>query len=251
MNKNIIYLSGTLCAIFLFLIIYLLKPDENNNKPQSKKELSQTDYSNTLSASGAVLNNQTQYSEQTSFSHSSTVKLNQNREKQIDDLRAFFESQPTDEKQIFDHILEAAYLNPIEISTDISPYLNSKNIKIQTVALSALNNAMVPSQTEVNNPDFIDHGRRDLRNEIGKQVNELFSKTDNDEIKQKVISIYDSTNPSKEDTQKMVNYVLETNQNKTPSDMEIYYLKTSFAKYPDLKPNNLQSYQYAEINKKL
>lgn len=57
--------------------------------------------------------------------------------------------------------------------------------------------------------------------------------------------------PSQADTEKMLSYIYQNNQNKTSNDMEIYYIKTSLNKYPNLYTQQFQKNEYQAINQKI
>lgn len=247
MKNNKIFFSIAIISGLLFLLVFLLKPDTQLSPSKQTKSISAN--KNTITKIENDQHNAQQAFQNNSFQNAGQLmQNNRSREENIDDLRSFFESNPKDEQQILDHIYQSVALDPIEISTDIIPFLKHKNPNIQAMALSALNNAMAPSEQEMKDPDFINHSKQELRNNISDEINQAFTSSDNIDFKQKIIAVYDRTNPSQADTEKMLSYIY---QNKTPNDMEIYYIKTSLNKYPNLYTQQFQKNEYQAINQKI
>lgn len=136
---------------------------------------------------------------------------NFSREEKIDTLLLQLNNSSTDEEREA-LLTQLATLNPVEGVDKILPYLNHKQDKVSIAALSALNNAMLPTEKEVsqqaNNPNFDIY-----RKNISLSVNELLKKTKSDIILNAIITGYGTTNPSNQDTQSMVNLILSTTHN--------------------------------------
>lgn len=250
MQKNKIFFSIAIILGLLFLLVFLLKPDTHLSQSNQTKSII-ADKNTPTTVENNQHNTQQAFQNNPFQNANQLMQNNRSREENIDDLRLFFESNPKDEQQILDHIYQSVALDPIEISINIIPFLKHKNPNIQAMALSALNNAMAPSEQEIKDPDFINHSKQELRKNISDEVNQAFINSDNIDFKQKIIAVYDRTNPSQADTEKMLSYIYQNNQNKTPNDMEIYYIKTSFNKYPNLYTQQFQKNEYHAINQKV
>lgn len=104
-------------------------------------------------------------------------------------------------------LTQLAVLNPIEVSDRILPFLSHPSDEVKASALSALNNAMIPTDAELNSQ--VDSQKNTSnRLEISNSVNRLLSEEISDETRMAVISGYATTNPNTKDTDQMLQKLL-------------------------------------------
>ena len=248
MNKLIIILA---CSLTI-AVLYFFYPTDNNTQQNSHS--TDTHHPNTKAEDKTEIH-KNEIRRESELDKKNTVQTVQaetlNRGEKIEALRSFFSAQPTDDRQIIDHLQRAAIIKPVEITLEILPYLYSKNEQVQQASLTALNNAMAPTDSEIENPDFIDHQKHAFREHIGTEINNFIKSNHNKNLEQKVIAIYSKTNPSEEDTQRMIGYIYQKNKYSQPTSNEIAYFNESFTRYPDLASSQLKSSEYTHINNAL
>lgn len=147
-----------------------------------------------------------------------------NSDKKIDKLLALL-SQYKDDDLALEAILQTlANYTPSKAISDILPYLQAKNPRIQATALASLHNAMFLTEDEEKQQQSFAHLDK-LRETIAPAVNALYDNPEtSDAVKQAILSSYALTNANPTDTQKMLNNlanqgVLESNSSAYLADI--------------------------------
>lgn len=251
-TKTLITCLSIIIFLTLMMTVNYFKPKQNNSF--TTQDFNPRTPVTSLAANPSVNLGDKQHTNPTSLADHpefSKTQVTHNRQQSIDDLQLFFESNPQNEHLIVSHLNQAIPLSPIELSLNIIPYINHPNPKIQVLALGALYSAMQRTEQESEDPSFVDHRNEDLRKNIGVDINLQLKNNPNPELFNNIIAVYDRTNPSLADTEKMITWIYQKNQYKTPTDMELDYIKTSFKHYPELQTSSLKSAQYSQINTKI
>lgn len=213
MNKNVILIGIGLFLLSLSIFLIALKPNDRKTVVYpSSNELA------TTNLASQVLPNMTSPIIHTG-EPKPTLNLTKwqndllmidenpllNTDKKIDNLLALL-NQYKDDDLAVEAILQAlANHTPTKAISDILPYLQAKNPRIQATALASLHNAMFLTKDEEKQQQSFAHLDK-LRETIAPAVNALYDNPEtSDAVKQAILSSYALTNANPTDTQKMLN----------------------------------------------
>lgn len=151
------------------------------------------------------------------------------REVKIEKLKELLKKNNGNLDELEQVLVSLSKYNAIEAADDIIPFLEHSDPRIQSAAIGALNNAVIPSEQELKQP-IAENVQK--RQHISKAVNTLLEKHElNEDVKQALVSSYAGTNPSIEDTRKMTNEIVSQS---TISDNEAAYLATTLLNGKDV-----------------
>lgn len=151
------------------------------------------------------------------------------REVKIEKLKGLLKNNNGNLDELEQVLVSLSKYNAIEAADDIIPFLEHSDPRIQSAAIGALNNAVIPSEHELKQPIAENEQKRQ---HISKAVNTLLENPElNEDVKQALVSSYAGTNPSIEDTKRMTNEIVSQ---ATISDNEAAYLATTLLNGKDV-----------------
>lgn len=217
-NRKLIYFVFT--VVVLALIGFFVFSQQNDMRIQNHEN--QIKEKTNINANSALVNNESSENTQNLPYGSppkwaqSMMAINDNssytREDKIHKLADLLKQNESNSDALSALLISLTALNPIEAVNDIIPYLKNTNLKVQSAALGAINNASLLTEKEHELKKSLPENEA-VRKRIAESVNELkAASTTSDEVKQALISTYASTNPSSKDTQAMNQEILKQDE---------------------------------------
>lgn len=220
MKKNLIIIAICSCLLILFIgIIINLKPTNQKTTTQNH-----TTEKPNLPTHLDNLSNPTQHStnkpnaveslQNTPKWQNDVLIIDENpllnHDEKIDKLLSLLTQYQQDDVAIEGILQTLATYTPTKAILNIIPYLHSNNPRIQATAVAGLHNAMFLTEDEEKQRQSLENLDK-LREQVAPAINQLYDNPNTSEsVKKAILSSYALTNPSPQDSEKMLKSLLNT-----------------------------------------